>query len=297
MTVLLVEEEVPQNDIGAIEVVPLVEEEEEDMTTAEIEEPPEQAITNHPNNDDDIEQPSSSLPVTSLAPCPTTTEPDDDAATLQWKTSHWAVGKTQTNPGWWWTSTNRVGNMIVLYPRPSHNNHNNNNDDDDNLFLWVVLGPFWYIPMMITTPLIVGISCAIYFKFIVCHDSQVWTILWAILLAILLGCLFRASWSNPGILKRHVTLPTAAAAASAEEEEWIWNDQALTFRPPNAKFDQVCAVVVTDFDHVCPWVGTAIGSGNMKWFNRFLWMIGINLVYDCVLMATAGGSCGALIKT
>ena len=299
MTVVEVIEDPPHPEIGAIQV-PVIE--EGGIITTDQDAAPPLPIA-------DIEQPLADI--SEPPPCPTTEasvgmeltdddddDDDDDAMTIAWKTSCWAVGKT---PDSWrdrdpclahWTT--RVGHMTVLYQRSL----SPNNTDQNTTLVWI-LGPFWYIPFLITMPLIVGVSAGIYLTTVVCHDHHmVWDILWAILLAGVLLCLFTASWSNPGILPRHWNPPTATTTtADGEDEEWIWNDQALTYRPPKAKYDSACAVVVTDFDHVCPWVGTAIGSGNMKWFNRFLWMIGINLVYDCIIMATSGGSCGGLIKT
>ena len=63
-------------------------------------------------------------------------------------------------------------------------------------------------------------------------------------------------------------------------EEWIWNDQALTFRPERAKYDVECAAVIEEFDHTCPWTGTAIGKNNMPAFKMFLKLIFTCAIFD-----------------
>lgn len=89
---------------------------------------------------------------------------------------------------------------------------------------------------------------AIFAMYLRCYD--IWLqILWAISLAILLFFLFMTSLSNPGIALRH---------EEPVGDDWIWNDQARTFRSPRAKYDPVCAVIVEEFDHTCPWVGMSL---------------------------------------
>ena len=50
-----------------------------------------------------------------------------------------------------------------------------------------------------------------------------------------------------------------------------------------------CGVVVEDYDHTCPWTGTAIGKGNIKWFYLFtgglLPLIGLCVICNVVAMA------------
>jgi hypothetical protein len=52
------------------------------------------------------------------------------------------------------------------------------------------------------------------------------------------------SWTNPGILYRQATVPEGE-----DDQDWRWNDQAKTYRPNHARFDNECQVVVEGFDH------------------------------------------------
>eukprot|EP00520_Triparma_pacifica_P005101 CAMPEP_0118657624 /NCGR_PEP_ID=MMETSP0785-20121206/14121_1 /TAXON_ID=91992 /ORGANISM="Bolidomonas pacifica, Strain CCMP 1866" /LENGTH=84 /DNA_ID=CAMNT_0006550561 /DNA_START=146 /DNA_END=397 /DNA_ORIENTATION=- len=66
---------------------------------------------------------------------------------------------------------------------------------------------------------------------------------------------------DPGILPRHEVQP---------DSSWRWNDQAKTYRPPRAYYDDECGVVIEEFDHTCPWTGTGIGKKNMSAFKVFV---------------------------
>ena len=94
-------------------------------------------------------------------------------------------------------------------------------------------------------PLILGISMSIFILYLRCYSLS-FKIPWALSLVLLFFCLFMTSLSNPGIALRY---------SEQREGDWIWNDQAITFRAPDAKYDSVCGVVIEGFDHVCPWVG------------------------------------------
>lgn len=237
-------------------------------------------------------------------PDPTAIEEDDDEATIAWKKSPFAVGRVKpkwsdefrpdesgrpakkgclavvpkmASLGCAWTE--RVGNMSVIYKRTPKG------QDHEPPEIVVVAGPFWFVTLFVTIPLIVGISCVLFFRYIRCYNNPWLELVWGLLLATLLGCLLMASLSNPGILPRHLEPPTPDE--SPTDEVWTWNDQALTYRPSHAKYDPLCAVMVEGFDHTCPWVGTAIGARNMKWFKAFLLMIAVCLAYQIVLLYMA----------
>ena len=161
----------------------------------------------------------------------------------------------------------RVGNMTILYQTGTQ-------------LRWVA-GPLWFRTVFVTVPLIVGISLALYFLFLQCLGMW-YIIVSSICLAYCLFCLAMTSLSDPGIVRRH---------AEPLEEDWIWSDQALTYRSPKAKYDPLCAVMIDEYDHVCPWVGTAVGAGNMRWFTKFVTMVGVNLFLN-VLMAMFAPSVG-----
>ena len=230
---------------------------------------------------------------------------EDDPLTIHWKKSPFAVGRVKIK---WsdeingcgsrtaettleeeiWNANNfhlkicglvfgkllhakRIGNMAVLFQISGKR--------DAPHLVWVA-GPFWFVTMFVTVPLIVGISLLVYYRYL--PNKVNWIqILWGVCTGLLLFSLAMVSSSNPGILPRHLEPPTTT---SVEEQSWIWNDQARTFRPPSAKYDPLTAVVVEEFDHVCPWTGTAIGKGNMTWFRRFVSMVAVCLLLDVVIV-------------
>ena len=61
--------------------------------------------------------------------------------------------------------------------------------------------------------------------------------------------------------------------------------QVDTWRPPGAAFDGDVNTMVRDFDHVCPFTGTAIGGNNMKPFVTFTVMIQILIYYTIFVVA------------
>jgi DHHC palmitoyltransferase len=70
----------------------------------------------------------------------------------------------------------------------------------------------------------------------------------------------------------------------SDNPDWIWNDQALTYRPLNAKYDSECACVIEGFDHTCPWTGTAIAKKNMLYFRVFVILVFTMLFVDFVVL-------------
>ncbi|KAL3905046.1 MAG: hypothetical protein SGILL_009833, partial [Bacillariaceae sp.] len=87
------------------------------------------------------------------------------------------------------------------------------------------------------------------------------------------------------VLYRHAEPPP-------DTDDWRWNDQAKTYRPPKSRFDRETQVVIEGFDHTCPWTGTAIGSRNMLWFRIFIVMVPIMIGYS-VILATVGAAGGS----
>jgi hypothetical protein len=136
----------------------------------------------------------------------------------------------------------RVGNMVVLVStREAVLDDDGRRVGERPRIRWTV-GPYWPVTVCLTVPGIVGY--ALYAGFLrgnVWEESKAWWFyLWVCLNSLALLSLFLVSCSNPGILYRH---------EEPQEETWIWNDQALTYRPPYAKFDPECAVIIEKFDH------------------------------------------------
>jgi hypothetical protein len=140
--------------------------------------------------------------------------------------------------------------------------------------LLCVMGPYWCTVMFITFPLLILFAVWTGFTTIP-HRPMAVVILWALSNALALFSLTQVSCRNPGIMYRYREPPS---------DSWLWNDQAATWRPTHAKYDTDCAVVVEEFDHVCPWTGTAIGRLNLRYFQLFLCFAFVSLVFNVLLL-------------
>ena len=100
-------------------------------------------------------------------------------------------------------------------------------------------------------------------------------IVWALSVLCLVTALSCVAFRDPGILRRHPEKP---------EPNWRWNDQARTFRPPGAWYDEDLGLVVEGFDHVCPWTGTGIGQRNMGAFHCFVTLLCVCIVLDVLIV-------------
>jgi hypothetical protein len=159
----------------------------------------------------------------------------------------------------------RVGNMVVLGERES---------GGERKLTWVV-GPYWPMLLFITYPLIIAISVLVA-RSTWGRQHPVVSAVWLLLTLGLCAALFYTGCRDPGILPRYREAP---------EPSWRWNDQAQTYRPPGAVYDSECGCVVEEFDHTCPWTGTAIGKSNMPCFKVFVSAVCGMIIVD-VLMVT-----------
>lgn len=198
----------------------------------------------------------------------------------------------------WIPCVGRVGNMIILFQTiPSPNNLENGIIGGDDIrrssrpVLHCVAGPYWMVLVCITLPLIFGLSTVVATTSIAnCHWMVIAT--WSFCNVMLLVSLLNVSCRDPGILYRYTEIPQVQQQQSnynnngntAVQENWVWNDQALTYRPKSALYDNDCAVIIDGFDHVCPWTGTAIGKKNMFWFRLFVPFVFITILYDVFIL-------------
>lgn len=184
----------------------------------------------------------------------------------------------------------RVGNMVVLWQSTTRTK-GPNGEWTTKPKLRLVIGPFWMVPILVTFPLIALFTAFTYFRGNVDENKGVF-IAWCLCTGILVLSLCKVSTSDPGILHRYTTSPvnegggntTTSTTTAEEEEEWVWNDQAHTFRPAHARFDSEAQAVVTHYDHLCPWTGTVIGGGNIFWFWSFVCFTVITMFLDIVLI-------------
>jgi len=176
-----------------------------------------------------------------------------------WKNSPFAVGCV--NPTWKddspfadkgvekdfkmsWSATccgclgaDRIGNMAVCCKGMEEYGE----DGRKRPFYRCFFGPYWPVNFGLTWPLILGISGFTYWRSVQ-HQHIAVIISYSIMIFLMCFSLAMVAFSNPGILYRHSEEPEG-------ETDWNWNDQARTYRPPKARFDRECAVVVEDFDH------------------------------------------------
>jgi len=164
----------------------------------------------------------------------------------------------------------RVGNMVVLKGGEVKGNRG-------EYILHYVIGPFWPMLVFITYPLIIGVSFFVYTKISpILHPLILLS--WFAFTATVCVALFYTGCKDPGILPRYTNQPTSS---------WRWNDQAKTYRPPGAIYDDECGVIVEEFDHTCPWTGTAIGRKNMSAFKVFVGGLCALIVVDIILTSGA----------
>ena len=149
----------------------------------------------------------------------------------------------------------RVGNMAVCCSTTEKYQHITYSDEEDGhgnrtilsseqrtrpKLLWMV-GPYWFVNMCVTFPLILGLSFWVGWSRI--PGNPVWVIIfWGICTFLLIFSLLMISCRNPGILVRHRQKP-----AGSEGERWLWNDQSKSYRPPKARYDPECACVFDGF--------------------------------------------------
>mmetsp|Transcript_4210 Transcript_4210/g.7478 ORF Transcript_4210/g.7478 Transcript_4210/m.7478 type:complete len:389 (-) Transcript_4210:331-1497(-) len=167
----------------------------------------------------------------------------------------------------------------------------------------LVVGPFWPMLLFVTYPLIFGVSALTLWSGLPGKPLYV-QIVWALVTCQLIRSLFNTGFRDPGILTRHASPPPVPEDEESdgdnsrprrrvgfrwgnEEGPWRWSDQAQTYRPRNSMYCPDCKVVIEEFDHTCPWTGTAIGKKNMGPFQRFVGLIFVCLIMDIFLL-TAG---------
>jgi len=168
----------------------------------------------------------------------------------------------------------RVGNIAVLKETEERGE-----DGERKRKLLIVAGPYWPMLMFVTYPLIFGVSGVTLFTAIPKAHPAV-ALVWTILTVGLIVALGFTAFRDPGILPRYDSPPPDSEGGQL----WRWNDRAHTFRPKGAWYDPDTAVVVEEFDHTCPWTGTAIGRKNMLSFQSFVCLVFVCLFMNIILL-------------
>jgi len=141
-----------------------------------------------------------------------------------------------------------------------------------------VAGPYWPMLLLVTYPLILGVS-GVTLVTVIPNKHPMIGLAWGVLTIGLISALALTAFRDPGILPRYENPPP-----QADDSGWRWNERAHSYRPRNAWYDPDTAVIVEEFDHTCPWTGTAIGRKNMLSFQFFVCLVFVCLIMNIVLL-------------
>ena len=162
----------------------------------------------------------------------------------------------------------------------------------------LIVGPYWPMMVFVTYPLILGVSTwtAVAAIFVPNYNIILVTI-WSTMTFGLCFSLFSVAFRDPGILPKYKQIPSsdsltgsnanATKRVSHRRQHWRWVDSAQSYAPRDAMYDPDCAVIVEEFDHTCPWTGTAIGKKNMFAFQCFIGFLFSCLILDIILLTSS----------
>jgi hypothetical protein len=140
---------------------------------------------------------------------------------------------------------------------------------------------YWPMLCLITYPLILGVS-GLTLVTRIPYKHPLIVLAWLICTVGLIWSLALTAHRDPGILPRYEKPP-----ASQDASSWRWSDRTHSYKPRGSFYDPDTGVIVQDFDHTCPWTGTAIGKKNLGSFHWFVALVFVCLVFNIVLLTDA----------
>ena len=181
-----------------------------------------------------------------------------------------------------WRCCSRLGNFTVVLERLFQRD-----EKDPQREPWLIVGPYWPFCLALTTSLMVLVPVVIVVVF--------WSVLpWYCkgpflgLQLVALAALVSVGCRNPGLVP-HLSNEPEESVNGDRKHKWVFNDLTGGWRPRGAQYDRDVNAVVQDFDHVCPFTGTAIGGGNLKCFYCFVGMV------QALIWVSVGVGCWALV--
>jgi hypothetical protein len=139
---------------------------------------------------------------------------------------------------------------------------------------WGVIGPHWFGPVGLcatfTTVSLLIVHAAIR------NVGPLTAATCVVCYATCVGHLINTSLRDPGVVSknswrsiRSTANTTAGANEQQNQQQWCWCDACQTLQPPRGAHCPDCNVCVDGFDHHCVWMGTCIGTNNLKPFVNF----------------------------
>jgi len=153
----------------------------------------------------------------------------------------------------------KIGKLHVLCEAPNHPGKPRN--------LYCVVGPYWTMMLCCTTPLIL-VPCFFGAMFMATRVHPAVTVLFCSMALFTLGSLWKTATTDPGLVLRRAENP-ADEGNARDKKKWAWDDRTKSWRSITARYAADCNVLVDEYDHTCPWTGTAIGRGNIFYFYMF----------------------------
>ena len=137
------------------------------------------------------------------------------------------------------------------------------------------VGPCW--PMPVVTTLII-----LFIGGLLVHSvaGKVHPVLCAIgVLGVLMTVVsfWFTACTNPGVSARYPERPPDC-------EDWPYHEGSDSYHPPGCKWCDECEVFMRQYDHFCPWTGTTIAGGNIKYFYLFVTSMCFTLFYFIALI-------------